>query len=102
MVLSVGQLDRSYQRDNLSVHPQCDIQKPLRINTQPQLQSSESHHTLALPTQAPHHLRDTHLQTYVFLEIFCPAREDVCQHVPIFKPSRLGFNHSNNISRYFD
>ena len=49
------------RRVNLSVHPQCAIQKPLRINTQPQLQSSESHHTLASPTQAPHHLPDTHL-----------------------------------------
>ena len=58
------------RRINLSAHPQCVIQKPLRINTQPQLQSSESYHTLASPTQAPHHLPDTHLQTYVFLSIF--------------------------------
>ena len=65
MVLSVGQLDRSYQRDNLSVHPQCDIQKPLRINTQPQLQSSESHHTLASSMQAFHHLPDTDIHEKV-------------------------------------
>ena len=31
---------------NLSVHHQCAIQNSLRINTQPQLQSSASHHTL--------------------------------------------------------
>ena len=55
---------------NLSIHPNCAIQKPLRINTQSQLQSSESHHTLASPTQAPHHLPVTHLQSYVFLAIF--------------------------------
>ena len=58
------------QRINLSVHSQRKIKKPLRINTQPQLQSSESHHTLASPTQAPHHLPDTHHQTYLFLVIF--------------------------------
>ena len=58
------------RRVNLSVHLQCVIQKPLRMNTQPQLQFSESHHTLASPTQATHHLPYTHLQTYVFLTIF--------------------------------
>ena len=58
------------QRVNLSVHPQCVIQKPLRINTKPQLQSPESHHVLASPTQAPHHLPDIHHETFVFLAIF--------------------------------
>ena len=50
------------RRVNLSVHPQFVIQKPLRINTKPQLQSFESHHALASPTQPPHHLPDTHLE----------------------------------------
>ena len=40
------------RRVNLSVDPLCAIQKPLRINTQLQLQSSESHHALGSPTQA--------------------------------------------------
>ena len=58
------------RRVNLSVHPQCAIQKLLRIDTQPQLQSSESYHTLVSPTQARQHLPDPHLHTYVFLAIF--------------------------------
>ena len=58
------------RRVNLSAHFQCVIQKPLRMNTQPQLQFSELHHTLASPTQATHHLPYTHLQTYAFLAIY--------------------------------
>ena len=58
------------QHVNLSVHPQCAIEKPLRINTQPKLQFSELYHTLSLPTQATHQLPDAHLQTHVFLAIF--------------------------------
>ena len=58
------------RRVNLSVHPQCVIQKSVRVSIQLQLQSSESQGTLASPMQAPHHLPDTHLQTYIFLAIF--------------------------------
>ena len=85
-------------RINLSVHPQCTIQKSLRINTQPQMQSSAPCQTLVSPAQAPHHLPNTHLQTYLFLQ---PIK-DVCPLVPNFNPSRLAFNHRNNFSRYFD
>ena len=93
------------RRVNLSVHHQCFIQKSLRINAQPQLQSSASHHTLVSPMQAPYHLPGTHLQTSnlsLSSNIFLQSREDACPLVPIFNPSRLRFNHSNNISRYFD
>ena len=69
------------RRVNLSVHPQCAIQKPLRINTQPQVQSSESHHTLASPTPAPHYLPDAHFQTYVFLVIFFSNIERMLVHM---------------------
>ena len=58
------------RRVNLSLHPQCVIQKSVKVSTQLQLQSSESQRTLASPMQAPHHLPDTHLQTYIFLAIF--------------------------------
>ena len=66
-LLVVGLVSR---RVTLSVHSQRTIQNPLRINAQPQLQFSESHHILASPAQAPHHLPDTQLQTYVFPVIF--------------------------------
>ena len=72
------------RRVNLSAHPQCAIQKPLRIKAQPQLQSFESHHTLASPTQAPHHLPDTHLQTCVFLVIFFYNLESMFVHMCSF------------------
>ena len=91
----VGLISR---RVNLSVHPQYAIQKRLRINTQPQLQPSASHHTLVSPTLAPHHSPDIHPQTNIFLQ----PREDVCPLVPIFNSSRLGPSHGKNISRYFD
>ena len=57
-LLVVGLLS---QHVNLSVHPQCAIEKPLRINAQSKL---------PLPTQATHQLPDPHLQTHVFLAIF--------------------------------
>ena len=69
------------RRVNLSVDPLCAIQKPLRINTQLQLQSSESHHALGSPTQAPHHLPDTLLQTYVFLVTFFSNLEKMFVHM---------------------
>ena len=60
--------------------PNVPFKKSLRINTQTQLQSSESH-TLALPTQVSYHLPDTHLQTYVFLVIFFSNLERMFVHM---------------------
>ena len=74
------------RRVNLSAHFQCVIQKPLRMNTQPQLQFSELHHTLASPTQATHHLPYTHL--HAFLAIYFSNLERMfvtCAHFQTIK-----------------
>ena len=60
--------------------PNVAFKKPLSINNNPNC-NLLNHTTLALPTQAPHHLPDTHLQTYVFLVIFFSNLERMLIHM---------------------
>ena len=90
-------------RINFSVHPQCTIQKPLKINTQPQMQSSALNHTVVSPcTSSSPFTKHSPPDLSFSRNIFLQPIKDVRPLVPNFNPSRLAFNHSNNISRYFD
>ena len=60
--------------------PNVAFKKRLSINNNPNC-NLLNHTTLALPTQAPHHLPDTHLQTYVFLVIFFSNLERMLIHM---------------------
>ena len=60
--------------------PNVAFKKPLSINNNPNC-NLLNHTTLALPTQAPHHLPDTHLQTFVFLVIFFSNLERMLIHM---------------------